>query len=138
MNEIFSRISVRKFLDIPVGSEKVEEKVDLGFAQQQGEAKEKIDLGFGGFEANSAPAGGKIDLGFGAPQQDVAFNFDFNKKPAQPAGKPAQRPAGQRPAGQQPAGKPTPRPAGQQPAGKPAQRPAGQQPTGKPQKPEDK
>ena len=132
---------------IAVGSEKFEEKVDLGFAQQEGEAQEKIDLGFGGFNADSAPApNGKIDLGFGAPQQDVSFNFDFNKKPAQPAGKPAPRPAGQqpagrpapRPAGQQPAGRPAPRPAGQQPTGKPAPRPAGQQPTGKPQNPTDK
>ena len=131
---------------IAVGSEKFEEKVDLGFAQEEGEAQEKIDLGFGGF-ANNAPApNGKIDLGFGAPQQDVAFNFDFGKKPAPPAGKPAPRPAGQqpagkpapRPAGQPPAGKPAPRPAGQQPAGKPVQRPAGQQPEGKPQKPTDK
>ena len=132
---------------IAVGSEKFEEKVDLGFAQQEGEAQEKIDLGFGGFNADSSPApNGKIDLGFGAPQQDVSFNFDFNKKPAQPAGKPAPRPAGQqpagrpapRPAGQQPAGRPAPRPAGQQPTGKPAPRPAGQQPTEKPQNPTDK
>ncbi|MBR5709142.1 MAG: hypothetical protein IKX40_00120 [Thermoguttaceae bacterium] len=134
---------------IAVGSEKVEEKVDLGFAQQEGKAQDKIDLGFGGFNANDSPApNGKIDLGFGPVQQDATFSFDFNKKPAQPApaGRPAPRPAGQqpagkpapRPAGQQPAGKPAPRPAGQQPAGKPAPRPAGQQPQEKPQKPTDK
>ncbi len=131
---------------IAVGSEKIEEKVDLGFAQQEGEAQEKIDLGFGGFSNNAPAPNGKIDLGFGTPQQDATFNFDFGKKPAQPAGKPAPRPAGQqpagrpapRPAGQQPAGRPAPRPAGQQPAGKPAPRPAGQQPTQKPQNPTDK
>ena len=123
-------------------SGRLDSRVDLGFEQSEGEAMEKIDLGLEGFSAGDAPApGGKINLGIGPVQEDVAFTFDFNKKPAQPAGKPAagQQPAGRpapRPAapGQQPAGRPAPRPAapGQQPTGKPAPRPAGQQPAGKP------
>ena len=117
---------------IAVGSEQFEQKVDLGFAQEEGEAKDKIDLGFGGFDAGAAPApNGKIDLGFGGPQEDVAFNFDFGKKPAAPNGgnKPAPRPAAQRPAPHQ-----GQRPAPQNPAHKPAPKPV-QKPAPKPQTP---
>lgn len=117
---------------IAVGSEQFEQKVDLGFAQEEGEAKDKIDLGFGGFDAGAAPApNGKIDLGFGGPQQDVAFNFDFGKKPAAPNGgnKPAPRPAAQRPAPHQ-----GQRPSPQNPAHKPAPKPV-QKPAPKPQTP---
>ena len=131
---------------IAVGSEVFDSKVDLGFDQAEGEAMEKIDLGLAGFSAGDAPApGGKINLGIGPVQEDVAFTFDFSKKPAQPAGRPApgpgQQPGGRpapRPAGpgQQPGGRPAPRPAGpgQQPGGRPAPRPAGpgQQPGGRP------
>ena len=132
---------------IAVGSEVFDSKVDLGFDQAEGEAMEKIDLGLAGFSAGDAPApGGKINLGIGPVQEDVAFTFDFGKKPAQPAGRPAPGPAGQQPGGrpaprpagpgQQPGGRPMPRPAGpgQQPGGRPAPRPAGpgQQPGGRP------
>ena len=116
---------------VAVGSEKRDEKVNLGFASEPA-AQEKVNLGFAGFGGGEAQE--KVDLGFGGPKMDSTFSFDMSAPKKEetgsaPASKPAAKPASRPASGQTPPR--PPRPASPASNGNIPQNP----PTNKPAKP---